>query len=273
MMRVRIETCFCRAGIVLLCAMLAPVTSRAQSAVPPAKAAAKVSVADNGFTQTGIASWYGGRFHGRRTASGEIFDKNDLTVAHRTLPLGSVVEITNLENGRSAVARINDRGPYVRPRIVDCSQAVASALGFAKDGLASVRVRLLHSLRPHKQAMEDTAPPIATSTTAPRADAAMDQKFCVQLGSFRDPSNAEVLKRRASILPLPVFVNPARALQQVLVGPFSDVDTAAAARRDLRLAGLAGFVRSYETPSDTASETSTASTDATVVPTLPNATP
>lgn len=92
------------------------------------------------FRQTGLASWYGPGFHGRRTASGEPFDQNELTAAHRRLPLGAQVRVTNLENGRSVMVEINDRGPYVRGRIIDLSHAAARRLGIVEDGLAKVRI-------------------------------------------------------------------------------------------------------------------------------------
>jgi rare lipoprotein A len=96
-----------------------------------------------GYSQTGTASWYGGAFHGRRTASGERFDKREMTVAHRTLPMGSRIEITNLKNGRTVVARVNDRGPFTKGRLVDVSKACAEALGFVDAGATKVRVRVL----------------------------------------------------------------------------------------------------------------------------------
>jgi rare lipoprotein A len=92
------------------------------------------------FRQTGVASWYGPGFHGKRTASGERFDQNDLTAAHRQLPLGAEVKVTNLENGRSITVAINDRGPYVGGRVIDLSQAAAGRLGIVEDGLARVRI-------------------------------------------------------------------------------------------------------------------------------------
>jgi rare lipoprotein A len=94
------------------------------------------------FVQQGIASWYGPRFHGRRTASGEVFDQNRLTAAHRTLPLGAIVDVTNVENGRAVEVRINDRGPYVRGRVIDLSRAAAARLGMTRCGLASVRIEV-----------------------------------------------------------------------------------------------------------------------------------
>jgi rare lipoprotein A len=92
------------------------------------------------FRQVGVASWYGPGFHGRKTASGERFDQNDLTAAHRKLPLGSEVKVTNLENGRSITVEINDRGPYAKGRVLDLSRAAARKLGMVEGGVAKVRI-------------------------------------------------------------------------------------------------------------------------------------
>jgi rare lipoprotein A len=90
--------------------------------------------------ETGIASWYGPRFHGKLTASGEVFNQNELTAAHRTLPWGSKVKVINLTNGKSVEVRINDRGPFEKGRIIDVSRAAARALGMVKSGIAQVRI-------------------------------------------------------------------------------------------------------------------------------------
>lgn len=96
---------------------------------------------DTGYDKTGRASWYGSNFHGRLTANGEVFDQNALTAAHPTLPLPSYVRVTNLENRRSIIVRINDRGPFVADRLIDLSKRSAEMLGFAGKGVASVRVQ------------------------------------------------------------------------------------------------------------------------------------
>lgn len=93
------------------------------------------------YSQTGVASWYGPGFHGRRTSNGEIFDMNALTAAHKTLPLPCYAYVTNLDNGRTILVRINDRGPYVDDRLIDLSKASAQALGYGGAGLVRVRVR------------------------------------------------------------------------------------------------------------------------------------
>lgn len=98
---------------------------------------------DYEYSESGIASWYGSKFHGRTTANGERFDMNELTAAHRTLPMPSFVRVTNLENGRSLVLRVNDRGPFARGRIIDVSRRGAQLLGFEVQGTAKVRVEIL----------------------------------------------------------------------------------------------------------------------------------
>lgn len=95
------------------------------------------------YSQVGMASWYGGKFHGRKTANGEVFNQNALTAAHPTLPMPSIVRVTNLENGRSIRLRVNDRGPFSKDRIIDVSKAAADSLGFTGKGVARVRVDIL----------------------------------------------------------------------------------------------------------------------------------
>ena len=95
-----------------------------------------------GRQEVGVASYYGREHQGRRTASGEVFDMGKMTAAHRTLPFGTLVRVTNLDNGRQAVVRINDRGPFERGRIIDVSRAAAHELGFLGRGIAHVRVEV-----------------------------------------------------------------------------------------------------------------------------------
>lgn len=98
---------------------------------------------DYEYDETGIASWYGAAFHGKQTANGEIYDMNALTAAHRTLPMPSFVRVTNLENGRSLVLKVNDRGPFAKGRIIDISRRGSQLLGFQKQGTSRVRVQIL----------------------------------------------------------------------------------------------------------------------------------
>ncbi|MGQ0456326.1 MAG: septal ring lytic transglycosylase RlpA family protein [Hyphomicrobium sp.] len=152
---------------------------------------------DPHYDRQGVGSWYGDDFHGRKTANGELFDKNALTAAHPTLPLPSYVYVTNLQNGRTVLVRVNDRGPYVGGRIIDLSHASAQALGYVGQGRAPVRVRYAgraplngDDRRERQYLAEQTyrngAPPVAStrlpndpgrSQGAPNWAAAADQRW------------------------------------------------------------------------------------------------
>lgn len=110
---------------------------------PPARNVARASVGPIRFQISGIASWYGPGFHGNRTAAGERYNQNAMTAAHKSLPFGTRVVVTNLNNGRSVVVRINDRGPFIRGRVIDLSAAAARMLGMMQSGIAPVRVDVL----------------------------------------------------------------------------------------------------------------------------------
>lgn len=96
-----------------------------------------------GHTETGKASWYGNEYHGRQTASGEVFNQNAMTAAHRELPFGTIVLVKNLNNGRTVKVRINDRGPFVRGRIIDLSRGAAEKIDMVRDGVVPVRIEVL----------------------------------------------------------------------------------------------------------------------------------
>ncbi len=127
-----------------------------------------------GATQRGIASWYGEPFHGRKTANGETYDMHGISAAHQHLPLGSVVRVTNLDNGRQIEVRINDRGPFVGGRILDLSYGAAQRLGMAKAGLAKIKLEVLS---------------IDRSQLSRRYYGR--QSWTVQAGAFRDLGNAD----------------------------------------------------------------------------------
>ncbi len=124
------------------------------------------------YDETGLASWYGQDFHGKRTANGEVYEMNALTAAHKTLPMPVSVRVTNLENGRSIVLKVNDRGPFVNGRIIDVSRRGAQLLGFSGAGTAPVRVQILDggasgafvAARPHTSAEEKTLVAAAPSS-------------------------------------------------------------------------------------------------------------
>ncbi len=129
--------------------------------------------------QEGTASWYGGKFHGRKTANGEIFDTNKLTAAHRALPFNTMVKVTNLGNNRSVIVRVNDRGPFIQGRIIDLSRAAAERLDMVHTGTARVRVEVLSSA--------------STGTAEPKPVPAADRRFIIQVGSFSVAANARHL--------------------------------------------------------------------------------
>ncbi len=129
------------------------------------------------YDETGIASWYADPFTGRPTANGEIFDPTRVSAAHKTLPLPSVVRVTNLENGRSIAVRVNDRGPFVAGRIIDLSEEAARVLGFKNNGIAKVRVQILveESLRLEREAKDGRFPKLnelSNATPLPKTNAA-----------------------------------------------------------------------------------------------------
>jgi len=98
----------------------------------------------NNFVQTGIASYYADKFDGRTTASGDVFSQDKLTAAHRTLPFGSILKVTHLNNGKSVIVVVNDRGPYAGNRIIDLSKAAAERLGMLAEGIAKVRIEIIN---------------------------------------------------------------------------------------------------------------------------------
>ena len=171
--------------------------------------------------ETGLASWYGPDFHGRPTSNKEIYDMYDMTAAHRTLPFGTEVVVTNLENGRAATVRINDRGPFVGGRIIDLSYAAARVLGIVGPGTARVRLDIVGG-----------SPP-------PRRSGG----WSVQAGSFVERANAERLAseirgRGYGNVRVTVFETPARSYFRVRLG----ADDGDAARDLARRLGREGYV-------------------------------
>lgn len=174
------------------------------------------------YDESGIASWYGPGFHGRTTANGEIFDENDVTAAHRTLPLPSVVRVTNLGNGRSLVVRVNDRGPFAHGRIIDLSRRSAQLLGFETQGTAKVRVEILPAESQREKAIASGgATGTVVASAAPEAVApapAAVPSPPVQVTRLDAPSGAAPSPNR----------RPAASLPQVRPGPTSGTAAVAA---------------------------------------------
>lgn len=170
-----------------------------------------------GYVAEGVASWYGSKFHGRRTSSGETYDMYALTAAHRSLPLPTYVQVTNLENGRETVVKVNDRGPFHDDRVIDLSFAAATKLGFADSGTARVRVRALTTPGARDQAAADAAPA--------QAGTEADGEAFIQVGAFARFANAQELRARVAGVDIrPVAVSRARNadgehIYRVRVGP------------------------------------------------------
>jgi rare lipoprotein A len=170
-----------------------------------------------GYWERGVASWYGPGFHKVRTSTGEPYDMYGMTAAHRTLPLPAYVRVTNLQNGRSVVVRVNDRGPFVGNRIIDLSYTAAAKLDMLRNGTAMVEIRTL----------DPAAPPAAAEGVAPVAEAPAPALF-VQAGAFADPANAERLAARLRGGSYgKVFVRDdqiaGRRMYRVRIGPVADV--------------------------------------------------
>lgn len=165
-----------------------------------------------GYDATGIASWYGKDFHGQKTANGERYDMHALSAAHPTLPLPTMVRVTNLENGRQIIVRVNDRGPFVKNRLIDLSYTAARLLGFADKGTCRVRVRALVNRPGHRS---DTPSPTAVHSP-----------MYVQVGAFSSPENARELKfkllRHFSAVKIQQSEREIQTWYRVRIGPMYD---------------------------------------------------
>lgn len=164
-------------------------------------------------SQTGYASWYGGKFHGRRTANGEVFDTNKLTAAHKSLPFGTVVEVKNLRNGATVQVRINDRGPFVEGRIIDLSRAAAERLDMLGSGVTPVSLTVVRKPDGSPAPQSDSAKlPSAEQLPLPKLKSAGPEdgapggevkavhpsSYTLQIASFSVRENAVELRRRLS---------------------------------------------------------------------------
>ncbi len=207
-----------------------------------------VPTPEPGYSQVGQASWYGPTFHGQRAANGDTFDQEALTAAHPTLPLNSLVQVTNLGNGREVIVRVTDRGPFVGERLIDLSHGAAVVLGFEQAGQARVNVRYLGPA-PRRVAADGVAEPAApvgahaqqpsgpVSLLPPPAIAAPTGGLLLQVGAFADQENAQRV-RAAVEAAGPVSVDVRRTasgtdLYRVRVGPFASREEASAAQAAL----------------------------------------
>jgi rare lipoprotein A len=185
-------------------------------AVPPAAPAQ-----DKIYRETGVASWYGKEFHGRKTASGEVFDMYALSAAHRTLPLGTAIRVTNLDNFKSIKVTVNDRGPLVKNRVLELSYGAAKELGFVEQGVARVKIETLEAV------------PVSA-------------RYTVQAATFTEEENARMLRERLSKKFEHVFIvlldtNIAH-FYQVRIGSYPSEERAELVAGKLTLEGLEPLV-------------------------------
>lgn len=181
-----------------------------------------------GFRQRGIASWYGTKFHGRRTSSGETYDMYKMTAAHKTLPLPTYVEVTNLDNSRKVIVRVNDRGPFHDGRIIDLSYTAATRLGIVERGTGNVEIRALTT---NTTATAAASPADSRTTDSHNNRSTGKEAIYIQVGAFSDRANARILKEKLASLSTHMItvkhvVIDGRDLHRVLVGPIFHIDIA-----------------------------------------------
>lgn len=176
----------------------------------------------DGFVQTGVASWYGDKFHGRKTSNGETYNMFDMTAAHKTLPMNTWVSVQNLENDRKIVVRINDRGPFVTGRVIDLSYTGAKEIGIADPGTAKVKVTALGE-----------AVSYSAETKKPDAFRPLDYysgNFTVQVGAFQIKTNAEQyrdnLAKKYTNAHIVVYTDNRGTFYRVRVGKFTNLKDA-----------------------------------------------
>ncbi|WP_047044996.1 septal ring lytic transglycosylase RlpA family protein [Vibrio mexicanus] len=159
-----------------------------------------------GFTQSGKASWYGKKFHGHLTSNGEIYDMYSMTAAHKTLPIPSYVKVTNKDNGKTTVVRVNDRGPFHEGRIIDLSYAAAYKLDVVKTGTANVEIEVITVERPTGENKKNSFP-----------------SYVIQVASSQHEDRVRTLAEDLSQnLSVESFINSSESIHQVMLGPFTD---------------------------------------------------
>ncbi len=178
---------------------------------------------NKGYRESGIASWYGTKFHGRLTSNGEIYNMYGMTAAHKSLPIPSYAKVTNTENGRSIVVRINDRGPFHEQRIIDLSYVGAMKLGYADKGTAKVIVEAIDTT-PSSDPKPIT---VTASTTAPKAPSAKvataGNGQYLQVGAFTNMATAQQFKNKIShLVSQPINLRTQDKLHKLWIGPISD---------------------------------------------------
>ena len=179
---------------------------------------------EEGYFERGVASWYGEKFHGHKTSNGEVFDMYQVSAAHKSLPIPSFLRVTNLDNNRSIVVRVNDRGPFHGDRVIDLSYAAALKLGYADRGTARVQLESIVATGAFRDRGVTTVNSAGNETLRVSSP---DSKY-LQVGAFSELSAAEEVSSKVEeITSLPVFIRTVntlnnRILHRVRVGPISD---------------------------------------------------
>jgi len=179
--------------------------------------------------QSGTASWYGSKFHGKATANGETYNMNDFTAAHRTLPFNTVVKVENMENGKAVVVRINDRGPYVGDRVIDLSRRAAREIDMEHAGTAPVQILLV----------EEGDRPVSGLVTN-------KESYTVQLASFNSERDAQAFSATVSNSRVERVTFGNNTAYRVYYGVFTSITDARAAQQRLNRQGFEGFVKQAE---------------------------
>ena len=205
-----------------------------------------------GYKESGIASWYGTKFHGRKTANGETYNMYGMTAAHKSLPIPSYVRVTNIENRRSIIVRVNDRGPFHGPRIIDLSYVGAIKLGFAEQGTAKV---LVEAIDPSGGETNLVAAPTAVSkkviveaVSATSVDTVpmllITPGSYLQVGAFDKAASAQGLQKKVRLFTqLPILVQQREKLFKVWIGPIADNLELLLTKRILKQeANISGFI-------------------------------
>ncbi|HEY2627704.1 MAG TPA: septal ring lytic transglycosylase RlpA family protein [Usitatibacter sp.] len=186
--------------------------------------------------ERGIASWYGKKFHGQKTASGEVYDMFAMTAAHPTLPIPSYAKVTNLKTGKSVVVRVNDRGPFHTDRVIDLSYAAASRIGIAAPGSGMVEVERVFSSTPGTPIVVATTPP--PPPTVETAMVVEDRGLWLQIGAFASKESADIFREQAardlSWNNEPLDVSPRDGFYRVRLGPYKNRDEADAIAQKVR---------------------------------------
>ncbi len=209
----------CAVPVIVSCAGKAPLPAVPAAVEPPAPAPmpAPALAREQVYRETGTASWYGREFHGRRTADGGTFDREGLSAAHRILPLGTVIRVTNLDNYKTIDVRVSDRGPLVRDRILELSYGAARALDFVREGTARVKIETLAPVR-------------------------SDGVYTVQAAAFVEEENAKTLKGRLQAKYETVYIVPGETnlgmFYRVRVGLYPSEEKAERIAAKLALDGL-----------------------------------